>query len=316
MVFLSIEWATRIWIAERRGAPLLLVPTIGGIPEAVTSTYPLLRVSYLSIEKAGTDDGIRAAKNELESKCPLLLLTLRCPDGEPNRSGVIFSRNATVQINWTDGHHGRAQIEAEEYLAAVSLNLYPWGPDIQRGRPGYFLTGLGETSSLWRIARVESDIAGRQMFTLAPTRLASGLPEMDFSSIDDELLRQKVESDWKEVERCLANHLHSSLITAAKNVAESLVLFALGGPPDKKTLDQALAELGERLKSKIPIRLPLGFLDYHLLSKVRILHGHTHSDRVVISGRLVDPEFALTVVADLVQVLSSAGLVRPIQRRP
>jgi len=75
-VFLSIEWATRIWIAERRGAPLLLVPTISGIPEAATSTYPLLRVSYLSIEKAGTDDGIRAAKSELESKYPLLLLTL------------------------------------------------------------------------------------------------------------------------------------------------------------------------------------------------------------------------------------------------
>ncbi|MBK9169106.1 MAG: hypothetical protein IPM24_16790 [Bryobacterales bacterium] len=153
------------------------------------------------------------------------------------------------------------------------------------------------------------------MFTLAPTKMASGLPEVDFSSIENVLLRQKVESDWKEVERCLANHLHSSLITAAKNVAESLVLFALGGPPEKRTLDHAITELGERLRAKKRVRLPFEFLDYHLLSKLRILHGRTHSDRVVISGRLVDPEFALTVVADLVQVLSSVGLTRTVERR-
>lgn len=300
----------RIWIAQRGGAPLLLVPTIGGIPEPAASTYPLLRVSYISVEKAATDDGMKAAKSELESRYPLLLLTLPCPDGEPNRSGVVFSRNATVRVNWTDGSHGRPQIEAEEYLAAVSLSLYPWGPDIQRGRPGYFLTGVGEAASLWRIARVESDIAGRQLITLSPMQMASGLPCVDFSSIDNELLRQKIEGDWNEVQRCLANQIYSSLITAAKNVAESLVVFALEGHRKKSTFEQSLTELGDRLRAKEPLRLPFQFLDYHLMSKLRILHGHTHSDRVVISGRLIDPEFALTVAADLVQLLRSVGCVR------
>lgn len=213
-------------------------------------------------------------------------------------------------VNWTDGRNARPQIEAEEYLAAVSLNLFPWGTDVQRGRPGYFLTGLGDTTSLWRIARVESDIAGRQLFTLSPMQMASRLPEVDFSSIDNDLLRQKIERDWNEVQRCLANQIYSSLITAAKNVAESLVVFAVGGPRKGMTFEQSLTELGDRLKAKEPLRLQFQFLDYHLMSKLRILHGHTHSDRVVISGRLIDPEFALTVAADLVQLLKSVGCVR------
>lgn len=305
-----IEWALKLWIAERRGAPLLLAPTIGGIPEAATPTYPLLRVSYLSVESAACDDGITAAKRELNSMYPLLLLALPCPDGPPNRSGVVFCRNATVIVNWSDGRHAKPQLEAEEYLAAVSLNRYPWGADVQRGRPGYFLTGLGGTTSLWRIARVESDIAGRQLFTLSPIQMANGLPTVDFSSIDNDLLRQKMERDWNEVQRCLANQIYSSLITATKNVAESLVAFAVGGPQKRMTFERSLVELGERLKADKPLRLPFHFLDYHLMSKLRILHGHTHSDRVVISGRLIDPEFALTVAADLVQLLKSTGLVR------
>jgi hypothetical protein len=163
---------------------------------------------------------------------------------------------------------------------------------------------------LWRIARVELDLAGRQLFTLSPVQLASGLPEIDFSPIDNDLLLQKLVSDWSEVQRCLANNLYSSLITAAKNVAESLVVFAVGDSSAKLTFQQGLTELGKRLETKQSCRLPFQFLDYHLMSKLRILHGSTHSDRVVVSGRLVEPEFALTVADDLVQVLRSTGLVR------
>jgi hypothetical protein len=108
----------------------------------------------------------------------------------------------------------------------------------------------------------------------------------------------------------VAHHLHSSLITAAKNVAESLVVFALGAPQKNLRLEKALEELGGRLWQGQPTRLQFNILDYHLLSKLRILHARTHADRVVIDGRLVDPEFALTVVHDLVQVLRSTGLAR------
>ena len=195
-------------------------------------------------------------------------------------------------------------------MAAVSLSLYPWGSDLRRGRPGYFLTGLSEAGNLFRVARVESDLAGRQLFTLSPVRLASGLPDADFSAINNELLRQKLERDWGEVQRCLAGNLYSSLITAAKNVAESLVVYSVGRQSKKMTLAQGLLQVEKSLQAKQPGQLPFTFLDYHLMSKLRILHANTHPDSVVISGRLVDPEFALTVVADLVEVLRSVRLAR------
>ncbi len=307
----GIEWALKFSVAKRHGAPLILVPSLGGIPEVAVPSYPLLRVSYVSSEDAAAEQGLARAKTELQGGHPLLYLTMPSPDGPPNRTGVIFRYEQSVRVHWTDGRHGRPEIEADEYLAAVTLSLYTWGSDLQRGRPGYFLSGPSNADNLWRIARVEADFVGRQLFTLSPVRLASGLPDVDFSAIDNDLLRQKLEHDWSEVQRCLANNLYSSMITAAKNVAESLVVFAVGNPSKKLTLEQGLTEVGKTLKARQSCRLPFTFLDYHLISKLRILHGHTHSDRVVISGRLVDPEFALTVLADLVEVLKSVGLSRP-----
>jgi len=307
----GLDDAAKFYVAERQGAPLLLVDSVGGIPEVATASHPLLRVSYLSPESAASEQGIARAKTELQGQYPLLLLTMPCPDGPPYRSGIIFRRNQTVNINWTDGRHGRPAIAAEEYLAAVTLSMYSWGSDLMRAAPGYFLSGHSEASTLWKIARVEFDVAGRQIFTLSPVRLASGLPEVDFSSIANGILRQKLEADWSEVQRCVAGNIAFSLITAAKNIAESLVLAALGNSPGRMTFDQGLAEVGERLKAKQALALPFDFLDYHLMSKLRILHSHCHSDRVIISGRLVEPEFALTVVADLVQVLRSTGLAHP-----
>ncbi|MBI1897040.1 MAG: hypothetical protein HYS04_11030 [Acidobacteria bacterium] len=305
-----LEGALKFYIAERRGVPVILTPGIGGMPEIVTPTHPILRVSYLSPESAASEQAISNAKAEVQGRHPLLLMTMPCPDGPPYRSGVIFWRNQTVSINWTDGKHGKAALNAEEYLAAATLHNYSWGSDLVRGARGYFLSGPSDASTLWRIARVEFDVAGRQMFTLSPVRLASGLPDVDFSTIGDDLLRQKLVADWGDVQKCLAGNIPYGLITAAKNVAESLVLVALGKAPGKMTLEQGLTEVGKRLKDKQPLALPLDFLDYHLMSKLRILHGQCHSDRVVISGRLVEPEFALTVAADLVQVLRSAGVAR------
>ena len=306
----GIEWALKFYIAERGGAPLILVPSLGSIPEVALPSYPVLRVSYLSPEDAASEQGLARAKTELQGAHPLLFLTMPSPDGPPSRSGVIFRYQQTVRVHWTDGRHGKPEIEAHEYLAAVTFSLYSWGSDLQRGRHGYFLSGPSNADNLWRVARVEAGLAGRQLFTISPLRLASGLPEVDFSAINNDLLRQKLESDWSEVQRCLANNLYSSVVTAAKNVAESLVVFAVGDGSKKLTLEQGLAEVGRVLKAQQPCRLAFTFLDYHLISKLRILHGHTHSDRVVISGRLVDPEFALTVIADLVEVLKSVGLSR------
>lgn len=155
---------------------------------------------------------------------------MQCPDGPPYRSGIIFRRNQTVNVNWTDGRHGKPAIASEEYVAAVTLSMYPWASDLMRGAPGYFLSGPSEASTLWKIARVEFDVGGRPIFTLSPVRLASGLPDVDFSSVANDILREKLEADWAEVQRCVAGNIQFGLITAAKNAAESLVRAALDIP--------------------------------------------------------------------------------------
>jgi len=74
------------------------------------------------------------------------------PDGPPYRSGVIFRRNRTVNINWTDGSRHTQHV---------------------------FMAQPQKKARFWKIARVEFDVAGNIAF---------------------------------------------SMITAARNVAESLVL--------------------------------------------------------------------------------------------
>jgi hypothetical protein len=57
--------------------------------------------------------------------------------------------------------------------------------------------------------------------------------------------------------------------------------------------------------------LPYEDLHYHLMQKIRILHGDTHPDRVARRGR-VEPELALSVLPDLIEVLRASGLVRKL----
>jgi hypothetical protein len=103
----GLDNATKFYIAEWHGALLLLAHSVGGIPEVVTASHPLLRVSYLSPESAASEQGMSHAKAELQNTYPLLLLALPCADGPPYRSGLIFCHNQTVNIHWTDGKHGK-----------------------------------------------------------------------------------------------------------------------------------------------------------------------------------------------------------------
>jgi hypothetical protein len=220
---------------------------------------------------------------------------------------VLFRRERSILLPWRDGRRSHTAIEADEYLAAVTLSQYSWGADVLAGRAAYFLTGAGP-DSLWRLVRAERDLAGRQVLTLAPVQLTNGLPIVNFAPIADVVLREKLLRDWTEVQRCLSQHIYSSLITSAKNVAESLLVYLVGDPGHALTLDKGLSRLSEALKNKQELILPVSFLEYHLFHRLRILHGHTHADRTVLSGRLIAPEFAISVVADLVQILRTAGL--------
>jgi hypothetical protein len=55
--------------------------------------------------------------------------------------------------------------------------------------------------------------------------------------------------------------------------------------------------------------VPFTLLDYHLMQKIRLLHGATHADSAATRGP-IPPELALTAATDLVVVLKSAGLTR------
>lgn len=298
-----------IYIGERRGVPLILAPTPQGMIEVAPLEHPVFRVVYVSPEDAATDAGVNRAKAELQNAHPLLFVGMPSVDGPPNRAGVIFRYERDAQMPWRDGMHAK-QMAVQRYLAACTLSIYSWGSDISRGKPGFLLFGPQGAKDLWRIGRVESDFAGRQLFTLSPVQHAAGIPDLDLSKIDSPLLREKLERDWSDLQRCFSQQIYSGLITSAKNVAEDLVLFAIGksGSASTQSLDQSLKQLRKALEDKQPTALPLSFLDYHLMSKLRILHGHTHTDRVLIEGRLVDPEFALSVLADIIQILRSAGL--------
>ena len=91
---------------------------------------------------------------------------------------------------------------AEEYLAAVTLSMYSWGSDLDARRAGLFSQRASEASTLRKIAT---------------------------------FLWPKLEADWFEVQRWVTGNIAFSLITAAKNIAESLVLAAPVNAPGRMT---------------------------------------------------------------------------------
>ena len=101
-------------------------------------------------------------------------------------------------------------------------------------------------------------------------------------------------SDWAELQQSLATQSSAALVTGASKIAESLLAYGLDLPTSgKKSMNLAtgLKDLKQLLESKVIVpKLPFTDLDYHLMSKIRILHGHTHADRVVINGRLINPQ--------------------------
>jgi hypothetical protein len=306
------ELLTSLYLTERQGVPLLVSKTDQGFPHELQLPVVPLQVAYVPQGLAGTQEGLAQARSRLAgSPADLLFLPSACPDGPPNRSGVIFRRNGKRELPWERKGHAK-MTEFDEYLVCLSNGGYSWSPDLAAGRPGYFVTGGATHAELWRISRGEQDIIGREVFTMAPVRLANGLPNADFSLINDTLLQQKLISDWTELQQSLAAHSPAALVTAASKIAESLLAYGLDLPTSgKKSMNLAsgLKDLKQLLESKATVpKLLFTDLDYHLMSKIRILHGHTHADRVVINGRLIKPEMALTVATDIAEVLTNIGL--------
>jgi hypothetical protein len=177
------------------------------------------------------------------------------------------------------------------------------------------LIGAAHQSSLWRIRRTQIDHAGRLLFTLQPVKPASGLPQPDFSVIADEIIRAETQKSWDDLVHAVAGDRVSLVVKSAKQVAENILYFELLRigriSPGNHDLYALLTHLKAMLEDKQKRQAPsFTDLDYHLMQKLRILHGGTHIGRVIVNGRSLSAEYGLTVALDLVEVLTSFGAVR------
>ena len=105
-------------------------------------------------------------------------------------------------------------------------------------------------------------------------------------------------------------------VNAAKDLCECLLLDTMVAADHVQIGNRNFKDLLSKLRTVIDSQrqstkgtVPFSYLHYHLMSKLRILHGHTHAGRVATSGKL-QPELALSVTQDLIEVLRSAGLAQ------
>jgi len=309
----SAEKARELYLVWHGNSLDVFVPDCQNVLTLVTSPN-LFRTAYLSADAVNDQNQIQNAAHRLDNEWPLLMMFSESTDGAPFRSAIVFFRQGSQPVPWWAGSLTGAGLVAEVYLASTSVGNAGWSNDVSGGKPGYFLTGLPQLSDLWHIKRMEPDAAKRLVFTLAPIRLAHGLPEVRFTPIADPHLRAEAERHYSEFMNHLMQHQYYALVTSAKNVAETLLADYLttegiSWHRDFNEMLQKLAELVEGAKSQSRARF--SYLDYHLMHKIRLLHARTHSPRAASTGRSITPEFSLTVAEDLVEILTSAGCAGP-----
>lgn len=302
------EDARELYLAPHGNSLLVLVPDCQKVPTVIPSPN-LLRTAYLSSQGVADHNQIQNAANSLGREWPFLMMIRVSNDGAPFRSGIIFFRHESRVVSWRAESIIQHGLNAELYLASTSRGHDGWKEDAISGQPGYFLTGLPNSSNLWRITRIEPDAAFRLVFTLSPIKLAQGLPNVQFAMVVDRDLRSEAEQHWSEFKNHLMQHQYYAVVTSAKNVAETILAAHLSakGISVQRDFNEMLQALGDLLNRKDQGANPFDYLDYHLMHKIRLLHARTHPGRVASMGRAIKPEFALTVAEDLVEILTSFG---------
>jgi hypothetical protein len=306
-----IRSALRLWTIKRHDKVMILAPGEGGMPEPVSDATPTLRARYLSPDSV---ERHLESSTELDESSSHLLLRAEGNEPPAIMAALLFVNDGEQKIPVRLNGHPK-QVKARRYVAATeSGNTYVWHSDLIQGRLGYFLTGMLSLPTLWRIRRVETDYAGRLSFSIQPLVLPNGLPSLDFTVVRDQKIRQEVEQHWREFTEVSLRCLPYRTVNAAKDLCECILLDSLvsanhvqiGNRSFKELLDKLREVLAQEQGTK-PKSMPFTELHYHLMSKLRILHGHTHVGRAATSGSLT-PELALTAAQDLVEVLRAAGL--------
>jgi hypothetical protein len=193
------------------------------------------------------------------------------------------------------------------YAAATTNGNYVWTLDEERGQPGFFLTGRSSKSALWRVFRVE-DSLGRTVVTLAPVMLAPCCPNANFNSMSDDDRQSKVAAEYQALCQSISQAAYRTIPTKARGIVESLLTEKLSkqGHVAKGELGKDLVQV-KALLEDARARGSCGWTDieYALMNKIRLVHGMTHLE----NPEPLRPEFAMSVVTDLAELLTRWGYV-------
>lgn len=302
---MHVAEASELYLLPRNNTTLWLAPDGNGLAHALDPQPTLFRSAFSS----STDEqSIAAAKSWLASdRCWLMTFTA-CPDGPPHRWGLLFIFVDEVVVTLQDGSYtrpGKRVLRYRRATKATSLGTYSDGP-------GYFLTGMEKDGALWHLTRQELDLLNQWVVTLSPVRLSSRIPRADFSSLKAPLLAEEVAAQYHDMARAITTNSYREVVTKAKNIVEAVVADRLGTVETSRDLHANLQTV-KRLMEANPEdgASGWGYLEYHIMQKMRLLHGQTHPTGPTKAGRSLRPELALSTVEDLIELLRVWGLCRP-----
>jgi hypothetical protein len=308
----QVSSLNELYLLDRGAASVVLGVGRDGFPslfEPQPLLYRAAELSQLDFDMQG-EMALNRARGQLASG-RAFLLPVPCPDGPPYRSFLYFTFQGTATgVSWHDGPHIRNGYSMQVYRATTDQAPYTWISDARQGNPGYFVTGPAGQDSLWRILRIESDALHRVVFTLAPVRWNARCPAVDFSKVPNVALATELQQQYDDLCRSVTNSAYRDIATKARNIAEGAISARLAetGQQSSGRLFEDLQSV-QKLLSDSQTRNCCGFrdIDYHLAQKIRLVHGRTHAAQVGVSGPFLRPEFALTVVEDLIELLKGLG---------
>lgn len=287
-----------------------MAPGDNGMPEPIQETVPVYRAAYLSPD--GISERLEQGNIFLDPPNGFLLVRTGYSEAPAASTAMIFTHAGDDQIPCRIGNRAHP-LPGTKYRAPSRDATWAWNNDMMQGKYGYFQIGMKGQANLWRLQRAEADFAGRHVFTIAPVVWPNGLPTLDLTPVQDNTIRQQIQEHWSELCGVYIRQLPYRTVNAAKDICEFLLCYVLKQAgvqlPGNFGLGDLLNELHVLLEDSNNKNHPFGFLHFHLMQKIRILHGNIHPSKVRKHGS-ISPELALSVVNDLVEVLTAAGLTK------
>lgn len=109
---------SELYILERGQLSAVLAPDSDRVPTLCEAPPLIARFEYLPV---GFDESqLLAARERLNnSRCNLMVM-MNCPDGPPNRSGLLFTFQQQVNgLSWRDGSHIHHGGSAKQFAATT-----------------------------------------------------------------------------------------------------------------------------------------------------------------------------------------------------